>query len=82
MRIETGKVQFGDDWSGIFIRGDNAMGYYLSLITLKEKIKNNNKIFDTFDLIAIESLVSLFGQIHEDIDPLKLKDIKECLLDE
>jgi hypothetical protein len=24
-RVETGPVQFGDDWPGIFIRGDNAM---------------------------------------------------------
>lgn len=27
-RPETGPMQFGDDWPGIFIRGDNAlMGY-------------------------------------------------------
>lgn len=26
-RIETGVVQFGDDWPGIFIRGDNADHY-------------------------------------------------------
>ncbi len=25
MRPETGPMQFGDDWPGIFIRGDNAM---------------------------------------------------------
>lgn len=30
-RIETGVVQFGDDWPGIFIRGDNAKMYELSL---------------------------------------------------
>jgi hypothetical protein len=23
-RVETGPVQFGDDWPGVFIRGDNA----------------------------------------------------------
>jgi hypothetical protein len=23
-RVETGPVQFGEDWPGIFIRGDNA----------------------------------------------------------
>jgi hypothetical protein len=27
-RIETGKLQVGDDWPGVFIRGDNALlGY-------------------------------------------------------
>ncbi len=30
-RIETGPVQFDDDWPGIFIRGDNAMFYAMSL---------------------------------------------------
>lgn len=25
-RIETGAVRFGDDWPGLFIRGDNAAG--------------------------------------------------------
>lgn len=24
-RVETGAVQFGDDWPGIFIRGDDAL---------------------------------------------------------
>jgi hypothetical protein len=28
-RPETGPMQFGDDWPGVFIRGDNALlGYY------------------------------------------------------
>lgn len=26
-RVETGIVQFGDDWPGTFIRGDTAAGY-------------------------------------------------------
>lgn len=25
-RIETGPVKFGDDWTGFFIRGDEAIG--------------------------------------------------------
>jgi hypothetical protein len=24
-RVETGPLQFGDDWPGVFIRGDNAL---------------------------------------------------------
>lgn len=24
-RVETGAVRFGDDWAGLFIRGDNAI---------------------------------------------------------
>ena len=26
-RVETGATQFGDDWPGVFIRGDNAFAY-------------------------------------------------------
>lgn len=27
-RPETGPMKFGDDWTGVFIRGDNALMYY------------------------------------------------------
>lgn len=30
-RVETGVVQFGDDWPGVFIRGDDCLGYALAL---------------------------------------------------
>lgn len=26
-RVETGPISFGDDWTGVFIRGDNALYY-------------------------------------------------------
>lgn len=35
-RVETGPVRFGDDWPGVFIRGDNAMWYALLLKQLLE----------------------------------------------
>lgn len=30
-RVETGVIQFGDDWPGLFIRGDNALGLSLAI---------------------------------------------------
>ena len=30
-RVETGSLQINDDWPGIFIRGDNALGYAMHL---------------------------------------------------
>ena len=30
-RVETGAIQFGNDWPGYFIRGDNAAGLMLNL---------------------------------------------------
>ena len=32
-RVETGAVKFGDDWPGLFIRGDNA-------ISLRQRIND------------------------------------------
>ena len=36
-RIETGPTQIGDDWPGVFIRGDNAVHY---AVHLDEMLKN------------------------------------------
>jgi hypothetical protein len=30
-RVETGPIQFGEDWPGTFIRGDNAAYYVMCL---------------------------------------------------
>lgn len=30
-RVESGPTRFGDDWTGVFIRGDNAMFYAFQL---------------------------------------------------
>jgi hypothetical protein len=29
--LETGRLQFGSDWPGVFIRGDDALGFALAL---------------------------------------------------
>jgi hypothetical protein len=33
-RVETGPTQFGEDWPGVFIRGDNAMHFAMHLRNL------------------------------------------------
>lgn len=30
-RIETGVIQFGNDWPGVFIRGKHAFDFYMRL---------------------------------------------------
>ena len=30
-RVETGPTKFGDDWSGIFIRGDDCLSFSICL---------------------------------------------------
>ena len=37
-RVESGVVQFGDDWPGVFIRGDHALGYVGLLRFVMEEI--------------------------------------------
>lgn len=40
-RPETGPMQFGDDWPGVFIRGDNALAYSLSAGRAVEALRQN-----------------------------------------
>jgi hypothetical protein len=35
-RVETGAVQFGDDWPGLFLRGDNALALMIWIRSLCE----------------------------------------------
>jgi hypothetical protein len=37
-RVETGPVQFGSDWPGVFIRGDNALWYGQKLRVMLEEM--------------------------------------------
>jgi len=36
-RVETGPIRFGNDWPGVFIRGDDCAGYSLALKEMLEK---------------------------------------------
>ncbi len=38
-RVETGSLQFGDDWPGIFIRGDDAAQFAMSLAAVFGHVK-------------------------------------------
>jgi hypothetical protein len=53
-RVETGVVQFGDDWPGVFIRGDNAAYYAMALET-----ELNYPGTDPMALLAVKELFKL-----------------------
>ena len=38
-RVETGAVQFGDDWPGLFVRGDNAMLVAAAIDAVLENVR-------------------------------------------
>lgn len=68
-RPETGVMVFGDDWPGIFIRGDNCFSYKGSLEDVLEKVRNPEKQFEG------ETLVSAIFELEE---LLKLLDSSNC----
>lgn len=39
-RVETGPIRFGEDWPGIFIRGDNAFALRLELEQAEKLIED------------------------------------------
>jgi hypothetical protein len=72
-RVETGPIQFGNDWPGTFIRGDNAAYYALLLNHLLETGE-----VDLVSKIQLRGLVdelngSIIGPSSERISSLILK---------
>jgi hypothetical protein len=62
-RIETGVVQFNSDWPGVFIRGDNAVGYASCLEQALNILKSQSDLHsgcqDFALAIALVNLASL-----------------------
>ena len=60
IRVETGPTKFGNDWTGIFIRGDNAFPLSIELeeISKKDILTNTDKSF-------LQSLASLLQEAKE-----------------
>lgn len=61
-RVETGTIQFGDDWQGLFIRGDNCFAYAFDLQMIIE-----DSTLDISPLVKIRllSLLDLLKGIKE-----------------
>jgi len=58
----TGPMQFGDDWPGVFIRGDDAIGYASALRRAVEKLAEaHNRSAEMAGLANLADLVELLG---------------------
>ena len=62
-RIETGVVQFNDDWPGVFIRGDNALHFGHIIGNIISCCKDD-KMIDFFDKMYLEQLETLLNSVH------------------
>lgn len=56
-RVETGPIQFGDDWPGTFLRGDTAAGYALYLSQMLKWVEQQPGHIDPFVLGPVRSLL-------------------------
>ena len=62
-RVETGAVRFGDDWNGLFIRGDDCIG----LMVVLEKMRGDSVcrfLLDPWDDMCLKRILDL---IHDDV---------------
>lgn len=77
-RVETGPVQFGDDWPGVFIRGDNAFGYAMAL----DAVLNGHD--DPIAKVMVEGLIGLLrssntSTLFTDIDGVDPEDFQATM---
>lgn len=55
-RVETGPIQFGDDWPGTFIRGDCSFYYAMHLAMLLDD--NTDEAVKIFSKMILRGLLS------------------------
>tara|TARA_B100001778_G_scaffold334986_1_gene350441 strand:+ start:12797 stop:13102 length:306 start_codon:yes stop_codon:yes gene_type:complete len=78
-RPESGPMIFGDDWRGLFIRGDNALGFIVDLETIlmldKDKLSEHSRKI-------IENMIWDFRRSnHHTPDRVQMmKPFKECFI--
>ena len=62
-RVETGVLEINDDWPGVFIRGDNAMHYAMSIKQVLSKLEaeSNTDIHTALAVSALKSLLELLA---------------------
>jgi hypothetical protein len=76
-RVETGKVQIGEDWPGVFIRGDNAMHYAITLRGFLRKHGHGDD--DALAVAVLRGLVGVLMEARNDngIAPVMLEEVED-----
>ncbi len=82
-RPETGPMKFGSDWTGVFIRGDDAFGYAMMLERLLKLSEERPEYVDTQIMqLALRGLLKTLQASNEQFGtPANLqcmRDIAQC----
>jgi hypothetical protein len=74
-RVESGPVRIGDDWAGVFIRGDNACGWMLDLSSLVVWIDTQIAVPMGTQIAAINArnLAETLGSCREPCEAVALR---------
>lgn len=67
-RVETGPVQFGDDWPGLFIRGDNCFALQMDIQAIRACISRVSASLADADRQELEFLSSRLGGLVDIIN--------------
>lgn len=67
-RVETGAARFGEDWCGVFIRGDAGLAYAMYLHTLLKCLEEQAVPLTPMQAVAkggVQDLLALLRSSHE-----------------
>lgn len=66
-RVETGPMQFGTDWPGVFIRGDNAL-YFAHILELILE-KHRSDFHPIMEVATLEGFIKLLRSCYAKPQP-------------
>jgi hypothetical protein len=69
-RVETGAIQFGEDWPGLFLRGDDAKFLSLAIESVVAEIKPTAQ-----NKLALMHLVEVQRMVEEEVEQSKEKPV-------
>lgn len=83
-RIESGVIQFGDDWPGLFLRGKNAFFYGIQVRRALELLIAVGFEDELGGRILLGALRDLFAELQacdvsKGLPVTRLRPAKECL---
>lgn len=77
-RPETGPMKFDDDWTGVFIRGDNAFHYGMVLKEILSRLETIEEITSIEVLIELLSSPTYESVFNANKNVQKLKSFSDC----